>query len=88
MFVEVGNLEQRRYYHSLSLVNMDDYTCAEPPPTCNSFDTCITSPNYPGSYPNDADEVKWTHRNFTFDINCLYLYRPGHLLLMRDWELT
>ena len=59
-FAEVGKLEQRRYKHSISLVNINEYTCAEPPtyPTCNSFDTCITSPNYPDSYPNNADEVK------------------------------
>ena len=27
-------------------------------PKCNSFDNCVTSPNYPNNYPNDVDQVK------------------------------
>ena len=46
--------------------------------------TVVTSPKYPLNYPNNADEVKLININYIFDINCLYLYRCGHLLLMRE----
>ena len=61
-------------------------TCSDIDSSCPSLppQTVITSPDYPQTYPNNAYEVKFINVKSTFDINLLYLFRHGHLALMRD----
>ena len=70
------------------IINIDGnkISCSDSDSSCPNTpsQTVIISPNYPLNYPLDADQVKKIDRNYTFDINCLYLYRTGHLLWMRD----
>ena len=57
----------------------NDSSCPSSPPQM-----LITSPDYPQSYPDNANQVILINRNYRFDIIHLYLCRLGPLMLMME----